>query len=369
MRKGSAMSSNRTNPSFLFHISLDFPELAKEEIESLLNVETTIFSHRFLSASLSSKTNLETLQSLFSRFGLVKTVLLREQKFVCSSLENLVSQIDPTIFRNDFKISILNEQKNNKKENKNKKCRQDVFSPKELADALFHRFENEGLSFPRVDLKTPKQHVIIVLRDNTTDENNNPKNNTNTFIADVCEEIFSNKEEFDTRRSHLLKWNHPTSTHPKISRAMINLASSTSFHDPFCGSGGLILEGLLMSLEVSGSDVSKPMIGRARENLSSFDFHPRLEVLDALSCKGRYEAIITDLPFGKNSFLSAERKQLYLDFLKHAETCTDTLVLGFENDALIPSDIKQNNLSWSLVRSFSYYVHKSMRRTIWLLKK
>jgi tRNA (guanine10-N2)-dimethyltransferase len=55
---------------------------------------------------------------------------------------------------------------------------------------------------------------------------------------------------------------------PKLAQIMINLAGETNtIFDPFCGTGTVLAEGLLMNKKTIGSDIEKKMIEYSKENL------------------------------------------------------------------------------------------------------
>ncbi len=57
---------------------------------------------------------------------------------------------------------------------------------------------------------------------------------------------------------------------PKLARQMVNLArtrETKKLLDPFCGSGVILIEGLLLGLEVMGSDFREEALEQSRENL------------------------------------------------------------------------------------------------------
>jgi tRNA G10 N-methylase Trm11 len=57
---------------------------------------------------------------------------------------------------------------------------------------------------------------------------------------------------------------------PKLARQMVNLARTQETQrllDPFCGSGVILIEGLLLGLEVMGSDFRDEALVQSRENL------------------------------------------------------------------------------------------------------
>lgn len=175
------------------------------------------------------------------------------------------------------------------------------------------------------------------------------------------EEIYVNDDNGRERRAHQRVHNHPTSMHPLLAKAMVNLSGTNSFIDPFCGAGGILIEGAKLGYEVLGTDISSEMIERANENLESLGLVAQLTVQNALTVESKYSAVVTDLPYGKNSFL--ESKELYTQFLEHAKTMTDIMVIGSKQGDIV------DLCNWNLVHKFPVYVHKSLTREILVLKK
>lgn len=54
---------------------------------------------------------------------------------------------------------------------------------------------------------------------------------------------------------------------PKLAQILINTTSSTRIYDPFCGTGVILQEALLMGREAAGSDLSPEMVQATRTNL------------------------------------------------------------------------------------------------------
>lgn len=176
-----------------------------------------------------------------------------------------------------------------------------------------------------------------------------------------CEEVYVNEDTGEGRRAHQRAYNHPTSMHPLLAKAMVNLCGKKTFIDPFCGAGGILIEGALMGYEVLGTDISEEMIDRADENLTELGLVAQLTVQNALVIESNYDAIVTDLPYGKNSIL--ESVDLYDAFLENAKHISDILVVGCKEGAI--TDLH----GWKLVYRFSIYTHKSLTREILVLKK
>jgi len=79
---------------------------------------------------------------------------------------------------------------------------------------------------------------------------------------------------FNTHHGRNRTFFSPISLHPKFARAMINLARlrpGMKVLDPFCGTGGILIEGASCGLEVYGSDISRKMVQGSKSNLELFN--------------------------------------------------------------------------------------------------
>lgn len=126
---------------------------------------------------------------------------------------------------------------------------------------------------------------------------------------------------------------------PKLSQIMINLAQPSlndSIVDPFCGSGGLLMEASLMGHDAFGSDISQEMIVCSKTNTEwfekNFNSKAKIEIepaQDATQKSFNYDSysIVTEGFLGQN-FLSKptkhlvkeqlpDLKRLYIDFFKN----------------------------------------------------
>ncbi|NIP34812.1 MAG: methyltransferase domain-containing protein, partial [Thermoplasmata archaeon] len=78
-------------------------------------------------------------------------------------------------------------------------------------------------------------------------------------------------------------FSHPISLHPKYARAMVNLAKvplGGRILDPFCGTGGVLIEAALLGYEPLGSDIDPRMVEGSRRNLEAMGLQAGLEVAD-----------------------------------------------------------------------------------------
>ena len=113
----------------------------------------------------------------------------------------------------------------------------------------------------------------------------------------------------------------PVSLDPKLARAMVNLAcpEGGSLLDPFCGTGGLIVEGILCGFDCSGSDLAWPMVTVTRENAAwaqerggegSFEIRNGSAVELSNVWDGPFDGFAFDPPYGRNAWKSADGFEL-----------------------------------------------------------
>lgn len=221
----------------------------------------------------------------------------------------------------------------------------------EVASLVWRGLERAGVE-PSVDLTTPKTRITLF--------------RVGEKLL-VTKKLWTNKERFFDRRPHLRPRNHPTGLHPKLARAMINLAGpGVSVLDPFCGAGGLLLEGALAGRSMTGMDIDPEQVQRAKENLAFYGVKANLMVGDATRCDllGRFDAIVTDLPLGRNAKLAAV-EETFRGFFAAAARITEVLVVGAEKSCDLTPFFRE---WWAATASFDWYLHRSLTKQIFLLR-
>lgn len=213
-----------------------------------------------------------------------------------------------------------------------------------------------ALKNPKVNLTNPKTEIHILKRGSK---------------LVCCLLIKQLKERYNNRRAHLRPAPLPITLHPRLARAIINLTGikrNETLLDPFCGSGGILIESCLLKIKSFGSDIDGKIVEKAKQNLDFYNLkNYTLEQKDALSIKSKFDSIVTDLPYGLNT-RKTDLKELYLSFLKHLE-----LILKNKAVLIFPDfiDYKKllNKTNLRIIAEFSYYIHKSLTKKIVLLEK
>jgi len=71
-----------------------------------------------------------------------------------------------------------------------------------------------------------------------------------------------------------------------------------SIFDPCCGTGTIILEAAQMGMIAVGYDINVRMVGATRKNLEHYGLSAEVCLGDARHVSGRYDAVVTDFPYG-----------------------------------------------------------------------
>jgi len=224
------------------------------------------------------------------------------------------------------------------------------FNEPELASIIYKKLKD-----PKVSLENPKTPVHIFLGKK----------------AYCCLRLKHLKQDYDSRKAHNRPAHHPTSLHPKLSRAMVNLTGikKGTIIDPFCGSGGILLEAGLMHLKTVGYDIDHKVLQKASINLKGYkikDF--KLKVKDALKMKAKISYLATDLPYGLNTEEKNPEK-LAKDFLSLFEK-----LLTRRAVIMLPRFKGKNPRYGSffrklrIIRKFEWYIHDSLSRLIYVVE-
>lgn len=300
-------------------------ELAKEE--ALAIAETRKYEQNKKILILDTKNNLQ-------RLAFTKQIF--QHLFSCKTkdLEKKIKKFDwQKIYQKNFCVRIKGKTK---------------FKEKDLASLIWKKLEK-----PKVDLENPKINIyFLIIEENVH-----------------CGLLFyENKERFQERRPHLREGFHPTSIQPKLARAIVNLSKikkGQTLLDPFCGTGGILIEAGLMGCKLKGNDINKKMLERTKINLNSFRLKVELTQKDALQLKTKVDAIVTDLPYGKGSYHNINLDELYKKFLGKSYNLLKPnkyLVAVFPQKIKIKTKLK-------IIKELDFYTHSSLTRHIIIARR
>lgn len=224
-----------------------------------------------------------------------------------------------------------------------------------------------------VDLTWPAKTFVLLF---TTDA---------CFLCTLVWRI--DKRQFGDKRPHARPFFLPGVIMPKVARAIVNLSgirATERLLDPFCGTGGILLEGVMVGARVVGADIQRKMVYGAQKNMAFFSVPGELVMSDAtrlpLRCDS-VDAVVTDLPYGRASVVAGsgipddeDARAEYLARLYGAAMVEIHRVLKPGKRAVIVSNSPSlpaltRGIGFLLCDEHSYRVHKSLTRYITVLEK
>lgn len=189
-------------------------------------------------------------------------------------------------------------------------------------------------------------------------------------------EIFSGiGKELHSRRAPMRPFFSPISIDPRHARFMVNITGTKdgeTILDPFCGTGGILLEAGLMGRRVLGNDWSLQMATGAKLNLKYFgvrDYQIGNDDFLKLEISEPVAAIATDFPYGKNSRLSQKNlEQLYGGSFRKFHS----ILPEGRRAVVVVSERKFLDLATDYFHTekvFQFRVHRSLTRYFAVLKR
>lgn len=162
---------------------------------------------------------------------------------------------------------------------------------------------------------------------------------------------------------------HPGVMMPIMARALVNISlvqPGELLFDPFCGTGGVLLEASLVGAGVLGGDADMEMISGCRRNLPGADLM-RADATALPVETGVTDAVVTDLPYGQSVRIHGSSMERLYD----ASFGEIRRVLADGRRAVVVThrdvtDIASNHFSVSQL--YTQRVHKSLMRRIMILE-
>ena len=193
----------------------------------------------------------------------------------------------------------------------------------------------------------------------------------------VIERIKLNKKHFEDIKPHKRPFFYPGSMSPKLARCMVNLSrikENQLLLDPFCGTGGILIEGGLIGCKVVGSDINWKMKNGTAINLDYCGIKDyRTFHLDVRELKMYEEAsaVVTDPPYGiSTSTGDMKGNDIFKEFFT-------AIYNNMKNDAYLCMasphyvDLKSiaESTGFKILEQYYIKMHRSLTRVISVLKK
>jgi len=292
-----------------------------------------------------------------------KDVLVIKADSKEDKIKRLADRLSFTFFIDEFLFSCSNHIKEIKK-----KAQENTFDKKGSIAIKYKNRSNTVDSQPilqelaeiyskhrNVNLKDPDIEIRGLITD------------SNVYVGIKTAEI--NRRQFEERKVQNRPFFSPISLHPKLARAMVNLSSIKKDEillDPFCGTGGILIEAGLNDLKVIGSDIEYKMIEGSRKNLDFYKiknyelYHS--DIGDIKKYVKKVDSVVTDLPYGKSTTTKGEKKdKLYERAFKNISVVLKKkgrAVIGLSQKDMISVGEKY----LSLLERHEFITHRSLTR-------
>ena len=215
----------------------------------------------------------------------------------------------------------------------------------------------------KVKLRDPHSLVRIVAFEN------------DVYVA--IEKINLNKKHFQESKPHKRPFFYPGSMSPKLARCMVNLSrvkEGQLLLDPFCGTGGILIEAGLIGCKVVGSDIYWKMKNGTAINLDYYGITDyRTFNLDVRELK-MYEkvaAVVTDPPYGiSTSTGDIEGNDIFKEFFKSIyDNMKDDAYLCMASPHYVDLKPIADEVGFEIIEQYGIKMHRSLTRIISVIQK
>ncbi|MBM4240254.1 MAG: TIGR01177 family methyltransferase [Euryarchaeota archaeon] len=214
-----------------------------------------------------------------------------------------------------------------------------------------------------VNLDNPKTFIRVLLF------------NRKVFVGKRLVKV--NKKHFFNLKPHKRPFFYPGSMSPKLARCMVNLSKIKKGEillDPFCGTGGILIEAGIIGAKLIGMDIDWKMVEGTRENLDFCgisDYKVYMGDARNIELPNKVDAIVTDPPYGISASTVGEKvEKLYQESLSSMQRIIKEkgyLCLATPHYLDLPRLI--NHTKFKIIEQHEIRMHKSLTRVISVLKK
>ena len=177
-----------------------------------------------------------------------------------------------------------------------------------------------------------------------------------------------NRSRLETRKVAHRSFSLPISLHPKLARALVNLARISrtgTLLDPFCGTGGIVLEAADIGIGAIGTDRDRRMVRGTRASMRQLELSAGLAVADAGRLPLRnatIQGIATDPPYGRAT--STRNEPIERLYARAFDAFADVLPKGGHAAVVLPSEkaIELGSSRMELIERHELRVHRSLVR-------
>ena len=211
----------------------------------------------------------------------------------------------------------------------------------------------------RANLKNPQIQFRVVLTEDKS-----------IFASLICS---IDRSIFEARKPHFKPFFYPGVLMPRVARALVNISMpQESLLDPFCGTGGILVEAGFIGIKVIGGDMQRKILLGAKMNLDHYNANYSLMYEDACRLALRDEsvdAVVTDPPYGRSAAIKAESLEymLAISMKEIYRVLKSGKRLVFISER--PIEAIAVDAGFEVIEMHLQRVHKSLTRRILVLEK
>jgi len=327
--------------NFLFELSKEHESLPKSEIKSCLqseNITYNIVDSNENALIVETDISINKIRKLANRLSM--TFFIDQILFFCSTKNEIIKQkakMNPLEKKGSIAITYKN--------------RSETINSKKIIDELGDIYSKNK----KVNLTNPDNEIRVLI--------------TNKKIYVGLKKAEIDRTQFEKRKVQHRPFFLPISLHPRIARTLVNLSEirkNETLLDPFCGTGGILIEAGLLGVKIIGSDIEKKMVEGCKKTLDFYGLkNYKLFCCDIGDIKKQInfvDAVVTDLPYGKSTTTKGEEiKKLYERAFENISKVLKEkrkAVIGLSNKERISLGEKY----LSLIEKHEYRVHRSLTR-------
>jgi len=330
----------------VFYLSGEHHALPKNEVYSLLQYYGVQFKTLFDSEQIIVLRLKKNVIEAFQDLAMTHTVLAHLG--ICSPDLDGIEKIIERLGRVDDSFSV--------------RVQRIKDSSKEVSTLALEKNIGQMINGDRVDLKNPKIRIQGFLTENK--------------LVIGREILQTDRRGIQKRNPKYRPFFHPTSLSPILSKTVCNICGvndGKKVLDPFCGTGGLLIEAGLLGATVHGMDIQKEMVGGTKENLEHYGIKGMIEMGDAtkMDYNNYFDVVLTDLPYGRASTTKGKQlEDLYSDALNSIyrvlKNNGGACIISPEN---VPVEKMAKTSGFNILKIHLLRVHRSLTRKILILEK
>lgn len=185
------------------------------------------------------------------------------------------------------------------------------------------------------------------------------------------------KKHFEDIKPHKRPFFYPGSMSPKLARCMVNLSrvkKGDLLLDPFCGTGGILIEAGLIGCKVVGSDIYWKMKNGTAINLEFCGIKDyKTFNLDVRELKMYEEvaSVVTDPPYGiSTSTGNIDGDDIFKEFFNAIyDNMKDDAYLCIASPHYVDLKPMMDEVGFKLVEEYEIKMHRSLTRIISVIRK